>query len=247
MQNPTTVTFKRNATPLIGVLAAMMGLMALTINSVGWIVPQKKSEVTERALSQPIYQEIARASHLLEDGQVGRAGDILDSVRTEPLLIASGGYGEGAMVEYSPTTLLMQLSYGIRKEVAKEAHCRQTEEALSWIARLHGLAHQALASTHPSYDSLWMVYYLKVAALQTEESLWKESSNVKRADQAREHRQHFEQFWLTRIKPDLVRCPHQNDSLVCGLSPNSGSEKGEMGEEGDAHALVRLITANQPL
>jgi hypothetical protein len=143
--------------------------------------------------------------------------------------------------------LLMQLACSVREEVSKDGRHHQTEEALVWIARLHGLAHQALASTHPSYDALNTAYFLKTASFRAEESLWQQTGNRERAVQVRERRAHFEQFWSTQIQPAIQAVWHTVDAPLSGKNKQPGLEDSEHREEIHAHALVRLITANLPL
>src|SRR5262245_925231 len=106
MANTTTGQFKRRGTPIIAAMAVISAVLVsapLFINPSGINSAQETSEATERALAQPIYVDIARAAQLLDSGQAESAGAILDSKRTEPLLITSGGYAEGVMAEDSPT------------------------------------------------------------------------------------------------------------------------------------------------
>ena len=224
MQNTTTVHFKRSAAPLIGILAGFTAILVaspLFINPSRMLFPQQRSEIAEKAISQPIYQEIGKASRLLKEGNADSAGTILDNQRMEPLFVTSGGYADGVMAEDSPTTLLMRLARNIKAETITEAKRNDTENALLWVARLHSLADQVLGCPTPSYDALQIAYYLQSTAYRSEVVIWQKAGKMKRAARVAEQSRKLDTLWNNQLLPEVTAGRKREVALAAAATDRS--------------------------
>ena len=237
MQTTTTVRFRRNSSPIMGVLGAIVALCIVGSSFFapqGALAPQSGSQIAKKAVAQPVYQELAQADKLFCAGQTESAGVILDAERSVDLIISAGGYGEGSMVGDSPTSLLMRLTRKMQNAAMQALNTQDTDTALLWVARLHSMAHQTLHNSTPTLDSVRLAYKTISAALQTETQVWERIGDTARADRAKARGQRIVAFWTQRIQPEL-------DSLRCAEDNNPQKASIAVQEEQETHCAEQMV------
>jgi hypothetical protein len=228
MQNSTTVYVKRNIAPAFGILGAtiaMLIVVPLFVSPQSVPGAQLNQEVAKKAMAQPIYQDIARSIELLQSGQTSEAGILLDNKRYEAFIITAGGTGEGIMESDSPTTLLMRLGRTVRDVIPQQVKAGNTEEALTWVARLHTLAEQAANTPEPSVAALQMVYYIKGIAYQSEIAICKETGNTQRIANIQKRKAKMDAFWAKQILPSISEANQRWDRMATEANRIVGSNR----------------------
>lgn len=192
---------------------AMSSVLLLTLTLIPRIVTMVSGTAVEAKTNtsptQSVYLEFANVAEQLEAGKTAQAKRLLDRIGGEFLVVKASAGGDGALVTFSPTTLLIRVGRAMVNTALKEAKKGNRTESLAWIARCRELSSQVLATDTPNLDTLNLGRSLDVLAGRFEAESLKQLGDVTGAQAVTAREATSWKFYMEDMQPRIKALPEQ--------------------------------------
>lgn len=150
-----------------------------------------------------IYAGYAHADEMLRQGNADAAGQILDRLRPESLVVESGAMGEGALASFSPSTVLIHVIKNIGNQAILTAKAGDAPKARQWLLRGWRIGDQVIATPRPSADALNVAHLADCHLSQVQSQVAHLCGDAEAEKTARLRGTRLMQVWRNQVVPEL--------------------------------------------
>jgi hypothetical protein len=150
--------------------------------------------------SASVCLQFNKVGELLSAGRTKEAKQLLDQIGGETLVVEGATGGEGALEDFSPVTLLVNVTRQMLAQARRDAETGNAREALGWVGRCRELSAQVLATSNPNLDSLHTARTIDALVGREEVAVRKALGDHAGARAAAEREGRVAQFYQTAIR-----------------------------------------------
>ncbi len=181
----------------------------------------------------------------LSKGQAYQARIGLEAASTKTLIVTGGGYGDGAMQAFSPTTLLMKLGKEVTAQAVRSAQSGDKQAALAWLDECRLLSRRVSGTPAPNLDALNTARFLDAIADNAEAQIYTVLGEGSKVVEARVRREHMNRFWHEKMLEPVAQFMHarREDEYQAGKAGLKSTPQLERKEAQIAEQLLHSYIA----